>query len=119
MSRLEVTVLRYNLFYLLWYQAFLNTTSIISVVHVHLKQEIVQNLSESDVAIWGYDKTRLFDKVHEAKGTPPPEKEQKWRFDSYRLRRKVFLALRKDIHQNNLGKMLRQVKFYCDVLLRE
>ncbi|MCC7535771.1 MAG: sulfotransferase [Deltaproteobacteria bacterium] len=37
----------------------------------------------------------------------------------YRLQRRMLLALRKDIHTSNLGKVVKKVRFACDVLLRD
>jgi hypothetical protein len=83
-----------------------------------LAHRVVEPLDHEDVKIWGYDKESLFDKVAEASGAAP-EKDRKWRWNSYRIKRKVFLALRKDIHTNSLGRTLKKVRYYCDVLLRE
>ena len=86
------------------------------------KLEIARNaiapLTEEDLAAWGYDKDTLLDPVNQA-GGPPPAKDFNWMFDPYRLKRRIFLALRKDIHHNQLGRLLRRVKYYCDVLLRK
>jgi hypothetical protein len=38
---------------------------------------------------------------------------------AYTLQRKVMLALKKDIHQRPHGALLKRVRYYCDVLLRE
>lgn len=85
---------------------------------LEVARSVIAGLSEENLASWGYDKRTLFDPVAAAVGTSPP-KDLKWMLDSYRLKRRVFLALRKDIHQNRLGRLLRRVKYYCDVLLRE
>jgi hypothetical protein len=81
-------------------------------------RSVVAQLEDKDVAAWGYDKPTLFDPVAQSGGSPPA-RDLNWIFDPYRLKRRVFLALRKDIHTNQLGRLLRRVKYYCDVLLRE
>ena len=48
-----------------------------------------------------------------------PKKDKKWMLSSYRLKRKLFILLRKDIHEKPLGRALKRVKYFCDVLLRE
>ncbi len=83
-----------------------------------IAKRIVEPISPDDIATWGYDKRTLFDKVAEASGEAP-EKDKKWKWNSYRMKRKIFLSLRKDIHTNRLGKTLKRVQYYCDVLLRE
>lgn len=85
---------------------------------LEIAKKVVAPLDPADVALWGYDKARLFDKVAEAQGTAP-KKDKKWQWDSYRMKRKVFLSLRKDIQTNAFGRAVKKVKYYCDVLLRE
>jgi hypothetical protein len=85
---------------------------------LQVAKSAVANLSAEDVSAWGYEKQTLFDPVAQSAGSPPA-KDLNWIFDPYRLKRRVFLALRKDIHTNQLGRLLRRVKYYCDVLLRE
>ncbi|MBW1809255.1 MAG: sulfotransferase [Deltaproteobacteria bacterium] len=83
-----------------------------------IAESIVEQLSQRDLAAWGYDKSTLFEPVANAVGIPP-KSDWKWMFDSYRLKRKVFLGLRKNIQRNQFGKAVRKLKYYCDVLLRE
>jgi hypothetical protein len=85
---------------------------------LEVARSVTARLSREDLDAWGYDKKTLFDPVEQAFGEPLP-KDPNWMFNSYRLRRRVFLALRKDIHKRPLGRVLRRVKYYCDVLLRE
>lgn len=83
-----------------------------------LAKQTVAGLVDEDIAQWGYDKSTLFDKVAEASGETP-KKDKKWKWNSYRIKRKVFMSLRKDIHTKPLGKAVKKVKYFCDVLLRE
>ena len=46
---------------------------------------------------------------------PPPKPAR----NSYTFQRRVMLALKKDIHNRPHGKLVKRVKYYCDVLLRE
>jgi hypothetical protein len=85
---------------------------------LEVARRAVDQLDPADVEIWGYDKERLFDKVAEAKGQEP-KKDKKWKWNSYRMKRKIFMSLRKDIHDSARGRFLKKVKYYCDVLLRE
>jgi hypothetical protein len=85
---------------------------------LEIARRVVEPIPAEDVATWGYDKQRLFDKIAEV-GGQQPKKDRKWALNSYRLKRKLFMALRKDIHEKPLGKALKRVKYYCDVLLRE
>lgn len=81
-------------------------------------RQVIARLDPDDVRIWGYDPDGLFDPVAAAGGTPP-SRDWRWMTDSYRLKRKVFLGLRKGVRHNSLGGVLRRVRYYCDVLLRE
>lgn len=81
-------------------------------------RQVVATLSPADLAAWGVDKRSLFDPVRD-QGGEVPKTDLKWVLSGYRLRRRVFLALRKDIHRRPLGKALKKVRYYCDVLLRE
>ena len=85
---------------------------------LEIARRITAPLAAEDITTWGFDKDSLFNPVSESNGERP-ESSRKWRLDSYRLRRKVFLRLRRNIHRNRLGKTLRRVRYYCDVLLRE
>ena len=40
-------------------------------------------------------------------------------FNSHVLQRRVMLALKKNIDTRPHGKVVRKLKYYCDVLLRE
>ena len=85
---------------------------------LEIARRVVEPLTAEDVATWGYDKECLFDKMADV-GGQKPKKDKKWALNSYRLKRKVFMALRKDIHEKPLGRALKKVKYYCDVLLRD
>jgi len=85
---------------------------------LEIARRVIEPIPAEDIAAWGYDKEHLFDKIAEV-GDQKPKKDKKWKFNSYRLKRKVFMALRKDIHEKPLGKALKKVKYYCDVLLRD
>ncbi|MEL6178382.1 MAG: sulfotransferase [Myxococcota bacterium] len=81
---------------------------------------IAAGLSDDDLAIWGYPRDTLFealDHVRAAEGqTAAPPRE---RINAYRLQRKVLLRLRKNIHHNQFGRLVKGVRYYCDVLLRD
>jgi len=85
---------------------------------LEIARNVVAPLDPEDVAIWGYDKDALFDPVAEASGDEP-KKDKKWKWNKYRMKRSVFLKMRRNIHTNGFGKAVKRVKYYCDVLLRE
>jgi hypothetical protein len=85
---------------------------------LQLARQVVEPLEIADVELWGYDKETLFDPVAEAAGEEFAA-DKKWKWNKYRLKRKIFLKLRKNIHANSFGRAVKRVKYYCDVLLRE
>lgn len=86
---------------------------------LEIARRVVDRLDADDLKVWGYDKAKLFDKMKDVEGAPAPKRDFKWMLDTYRLKRKVFLSLRKNIHENAFGRTVKKVKYFCDVLLRE
>ncbi|MFC1609935.1 sulfotransferase [Myxococcota bacterium] len=82
--------------------------------NLELARSIVEELDPNYLEAWGYPKADLFDGIedHEATATKLSS------FDTYRLKRKILLGLRKNIHHNALGAAVKRVRYYCDVLLR-
>src|SRR5262249_14590347 len=65
----------------------------------------------------GYPRERIVGELEAARGAPVPiRRESPTR---YRLERKVLVALRRNIHTNRLGRVLKRVRFALDVVLRE
>jgi hypothetical protein len=82
-----------------------------------LARNIVARLSDEDLDTWGYPRDTIFSALESVNGgaklpSPPV-------FNKYVLQRRVMLALKKDIDKRPHGKLLKRVKYYCDVLLRE
>ena len=82
-----------------------------------LAQQIVDDLDADDVRAWGYEKDALFAPMNVA--ADPPVAFKKPKLNSFVLQRKIMLALKKNIDTRPHGKLLRRVRYYCDVLLRE
>lgn len=83
-----------------------------------LAKQIVAPLAQEDIALWGYDKAMLFDDVVLASGNTPTL-NKKWNPNSNGLKRKLLKSLKKEIHNKPFGKVVKKVKYFCDVLLRE
>ena len=84
---------------------------------LELARQIVARLSDEDLDTWGYPRDTLFAPLESANGgakqpSPPV-------FNKYVFQRRVMLALKKDIDKRPHGKLIKRVKYYCDVLLRE
>lgn len=80
-----------------------------------LVRGMIDRLADEDLVAWRWPRERVFEAVERAGGAPP--RPLVW--NSYTVRRKVMLALKKDIHQRPHGKLVKALKYYCDVLLRE
>ncbi len=81
-----------------------------------LAQEIIARLDDADLETWGYPRATIFAGLERgtAKQLPKPPV-----FNKYVFQRRVMLALKKDIGTRPHGRLLKRVKYYCDVLLRE
>jgi hypothetical protein len=80
-----------------------------------LARTMIDQLADEDLAAWRWPRERVFEALERAGGRTPP----KTVFNSYTFQRRVMLALKKDIHQRPHGKLVKKLKYYCDVLLRE
>ena len=87
---------------------------------LELAHRIVESLDPADVAAWGYTGEELLAPLSSPgvngngkhAGTLPA-------LSTYRLKRQLMLALKRDIHENQFGKVVKKVRYYCDVLLRD
>lgn len=79
-----------------------------------LAQHMLAGCSKEDLAAWGFDQDSLWAPLEGAKGEPP-----KRVVNSYTLKRRLLLALKKDVDTRWHGRLLRRVKYYCDVILRD
>ena len=87
---------------------------------LEMARQIVAELDPEDLELWGYPIDSLFEPLEHLADEPlQPDRSLRWRLNPYRIQRKVLLALRKDIHTSHLGRAVKRVRYYCDVLLRE
>lgn len=80
-----------------------------------LAERMIARLDDADLETWGWPRTAIFEAMREISGVEPPRPV----INAYTLQRKVMLALKKDIHRRPHGKLVRRLRYYCDVLLRE
>jgi len=78
-------------------------------------RRLIARLDPADLAAWGYPVETIFDPLTKATGRKPP----RTRLTRYTLQRKVLVALRRNIHRNALGRLLKRIRFALDVILRE
>jgi len=80
-----------------------------------LAEAMVAHLDEADLAVWQWPPEALWAPIEAAGGAAAPKPPR----NNYTLQRRIMLALKKDIHNRPHGKLVKRVKYYCDVLLRE
>ena len=81
-----------------------------------LARQIIARLSDADLETWGYPRRSLFAPLEGASAAKLPKPPL---FNKYVFQRRVMLALKKDIDKRPHGRMVKRLKYYCDVLLRE
>jgi len=80
-----------------------------------LAERMIGQIDPADLEVWRWPLETLWAPVEDAGGEAPPKPAR----NSYTFQRRVMLALKKDIHNRAHGKLVKRVKYYCDVLLRE
>jgi hypothetical protein len=78
---------------------------------------LLDELDPADLETLGYPRDKIVAQLEAAKGAPVPVKRQGP--TRYALERRMLVAVRRNIHQNALGRVLKRVRFALDVVLRE
>ena len=80
-----------------------------------LAQDVIGRLDPAALSAWGYDKGALFAPV----GDAAPKPTARPRLNSYALKRRALLQLRRNVHGGRLGGAVKKLRYACDVLLRD
>jgi hypothetical protein len=80
-----------------------------------LAEQMIARIDPVDLDAWQWPSDALWAPIEMAGGAPPPKPAR----NSYTFQRRLMLALKKDIHSRPHGKLVKRVKYYCDVLLRD
>ncbi|TNE88272.1 MAG: sulfotransferase [Deltaproteobacteria bacterium] len=81
---------------------------------------MVQRLDDADLERFGTPRDALFTPLEDVSAEAAHKAQsQAKKWDRYAVERRALLVLRRNIHDNALGRTLKKVRFYCDVLLRE
>jgi hypothetical protein len=81
-----------------------------------LAERILAGLLDEDLATWGFSRAELSEQLA---GVDPAAPRRRARaLSRYTLERKLLVWLRRNIHHNALGRLVRRVREACDVLLR-
>ncbi|MGB5350001.1 MAG: sulfotransferase [Polyangiales bacterium] len=80
-----------------------------------LAEQMTARIDPDDLDVWQWPVDALWAPIEMAGGAPAPKPAR----NSYTFQRRIMLALKKDIHSRPHGKLVKRVKYYCDVLLRD
>ncbi|TFG95799.1 MAG: sulfotransferase, partial [Myxococcales bacterium] len=79
-------------------------------------REILARLMDPDLAAWGFSRTELAAELAAIPEAGPARRRT--RLTRYALERRLLVRLRRNVHHNALGRLLRRIRTACDVLLR-
>lgn len=82
---------------------------------VRQAREILARLDDADLETWGYARAKLSADLDTVPDVAPPRTRA---LDRYALERRLLVRLRRNIHHNAFGRLVRRVRYVCDVLLR-
>ena len=82
-----------------------------------LVSRLIDELDPADLATLGHPREEIVAELAAARGAPVPVKAKPPL--RYALERRLLVALRRNIHQNLLGRGLKRLRFALDVVLRE
>jgi hypothetical protein len=95
-----------------------------SVAHnerrMEMCREMVRYVDDADLELIGYTRDGLWAPLADVSPEKAKEAQNKAvQWDRYHVERRLLVWLRRDIHTSVLGKLLKKLRFYTDVLLRE
>jgi len=73
-------------------------------------------VDSDDLTVWGYPTQTLWDPMAAVDQAQAAVSKKTW--NRYASRRKLLVWLRRDIHNKWLGRLLKKIRFVCNVLLR-
>ena len=85
---------------------------------LELVRGLIERLDPTDLETLGYPADEMLAQLDAAagQGTKPRRRKAPLR---YSMQRKILVRLRKNIHENALGRLLKRLRFALDVVLRE
>jgi hypothetical protein len=78
-------------------------------------RQILDRLLDEDLETWGYPRAGI---VAQLDAVTPSGARKKRPWNRYALERRLLVRLRKNIHHNAFGRLVRRIRFVCEVLLR-
>ena len=89
---------------------------------IDLLRRMIDACNPDDLETWGYPRSSVYSPLEEAEASQPsspgPKKKKKTKYDAFKIERWILHKLRRNIHHNALGRMVKKIRFACDVLMR-
>jgi Sulfotransferase family len=82
-----------------------------------LVQELIDRLDPADLETLGHPRAAILAELEAGRGAGPSARRET--LTRYALQRRLLIALRRNIHHNALGRVLKRLRFALDVVLRE
>jgi hypothetical protein len=76
---------------------------------------ILDRLADEDLETWGWPRATILAQL-DAVAPSGRRKPRAW--NRYAIERRLLVRLRKNIHQNAFGRLVKRIRFVTDVLLR-
>jgi hypothetical protein len=83
---------------------------------VELGERILARLEDGDLATWGFPRDEI--RAQLARVDLAGRRRRTRGLSRYTLERRILVRLRRNIHENAFGRLVRRIRFACDVLLR-
>ncbi|MDH3214439.1 MAG: sulfotransferase [Myxococcales bacterium] len=83
---------------------------------VEQAQRILASLTDEDIETWGYARTDIAAALVAV--DTGAARRKPGALTRHRIERKLLVFLRRNIHRNAFGRLVRRIRFACDVLLR-
>jgi hypothetical protein len=78
-------------------------------------RRILESLADEDLETWGHRRAQILAQLDAIAPSGAPRRRS---FSRYALQRRLLVRLRRNIHHNAFGRLVKRVRFACDVLLR-
>ena len=88
---------------------------------IKMLQRMIGGCNPEDLETWGYPADMIYEQLTEAENSQPPapgKKKKKNKYDAFKIERWLLHKVRRNIHHNALGKLVKKIRFACDVLMR-
>ena len=89
-----------------------------SPAKLQVVRAMIETIPDADLETWGFPRATFFAPIERAAGASGAAVESPPLLDRFRLERKLLRLLRRNIHRNAFGRLVRRTRTLCDILLR-